>query len=105
MLSAILFRCCPETRRSVPSLLTGFLEEIAIFVAANAANINDVIWGKHVLRAAGGILCRSTGNQFGVVVLQELFVDAHVLLLGENSIVGLEAVLGQERGIAEALDV
>lgn len=44
------------------------------------------------LSTTSGVLGGSTGNQFGIVVVEEFFVEAHVLLLCENGIIGLEPI-------------
>jgi hypothetical protein len=50
------------------------------------------------LGTAGRVLCPSSSNELCVAVLEEVFVETHVLLFGENSIIGLHAVL-LEHGI------
>ena len=49
--------------------------------------------------AAGGVLGGAAGNEFGVTLL-EVVVEAHVLFLGENGVIGLEAVFLEESFIA-----
>lgn len=44
------------------------------------------------LGASGGVLGGAAGDEFGVAVLQQVFVEAHVLLFGEDGVVGLDAV-------------
>lgn len=45
-------------------------------------------------------MCCSSSNQFGIVVLQQFLIEAHVLFLGQDGIVGLEVVLLQKRLVA-----
>ena len=52
------------------------------------------------LSAAGRILGSTTSDEFSVVVLEQLLVEAHVLFLGQDGVVGLQAVLLEEGGIA-----
>lgn len=44
------------------------------------------------LSTTSGVLGCSTSDKFGIVVVEEFVVEAHVLLLGENRIIGLEPV-------------
>jgi hypothetical protein len=50
-------------------------------------------------------LCAASCDQFGGVIVQEVFVDSEVLFFGENGVVGLEAILFEELGIALGLDI
>jgi hypothetical protein len=76
------------------SLLADVLEGLAVLVLTNAANVQDGLGGQDVLGAAGGVLRSTTGDEDSIVVLDQVLVQAHVLLgVGEDSVVGLEAVL------------
>ena len=74
---------------SEASLFTDIFQELAVFVFAYAANIDcrvcgeDILWNnncqhsdltqlwqKSYLGTTGSILCCSTGNELGIVVLQ-----------------------------------
>lgn len=48
------------------------------------------------LRASCSVLSGTTSDELGVVVLEQIFVETHVLLLGEDGVVGLQAVLLEE---------
>jgi hypothetical protein len=48
------------------------------------------------LGSASSILCSAAGNELSIVVLHQVLVEAHVLLLGQDGIVGLQAVLLEE---------
>lgn len=50
------------------------------------------------LCSTGGILSSTTSNQLSIK-LQQLVVEAHVLLLREDSVVVLKSILLQESGI------
>jgi hypothetical protein len=50
------------------------------------------------LGTTGSVLGGTTGDQLGVPG-EEVLIDAHVLLLSENSIVGLQAILLEKSGI------
>jgi hypothetical protein len=79
------------------SFLADVLEGLAVLVLANAANVEDGLGGQDVLGTTGGVLRSTTGDEDGLVVLDQVLVQAHVLLgVGENSVVGLEAVLLEE---------
>jgi len=45
------------------------------------------------------ILRRPTRDEFGVVVLQQVFVEAHVFFLGQDGVVGFHAIFLEELGI------
>lgn len=82
-------------------LLVGLDEHIGVLVLSNAADEDDRVLGQHVLCASGSVLGGTTGVEVGLVVGQEVIVDAQVLVLGENGIVGLESVL-VEQGLVTA---
>lgn len=48
---------------------------------------------------SGRVLRRPTRDEFGVVVLQQVFVEAHVLFLGQDGVVGFHAIFLEELGI------
>lgn len=48
---------------------------------------------KEYLSASSGVLRGTAGDELGVVVLEKVFVEGHVFLLGENSVIGLDVVL------------
>ena len=50
-----------------------------------------------------GVLCSSAGYELCVVVLEQVFVEAHVLVFGEYSVVRFETVLGEHCFIARHL--
>ena len=63
----------------------------------------DVRKWKRYLCATGGVLGSTAGYELCVVVLEKVFVETHVLFLGEDGVVGLEAVLGEHCFIAGQL--
>lgn len=52
------------------------------------------------LSPSSRILRRPTGDEFGVVVLQQVLVQAHVLLLGQDGVVGFHAIFLEELGVS-----
>lgn len=76
-----------------------------VLVVTDTTDIDDAVGGQHVLGAAGRVLGRTASDQLGVVVVQEVLIEREVRLLGEDGVVGLEVVLGQEGLIAGGLDV
>lgn len=83
------------------SLLADVLEGLAVLVLANTANVEDRLGGQDVRGTAGGVLRSTTGDEHGLVVLNQILVETHVLLgVGEDRVVGLEAVLLEELLIA-----
>ena len=51
--------------------------------------------GRGYLCSTSGILRRTACDEFCVVVLEQVLVEAHVFFFGENGVVGLEAVFGE----------
>lgn len=47
------------------------------------------------LCTAGGVLRGAACDELRAVVLEQVFVEGHVLFFGEDGVVGLEAVLGE----------
>lgn len=69
-------------------------------VVADAADVEDRRGREDVLGAASGVLGRAAGDELRVVVLDQVFVEAHVFFLGEDGVVGLEAVFLEHGFIA-----
>jgi hypothetical protein len=90
----------PET-----SLLDSIVENSGVLVITNAAKVDDRVWGEHILSTTSGVLSSSAGDKLCGIVVQEVFVDIQVLLFGEDSIIGLEAIFGKECIIALSLDI
>lgn len=87
-------------------LLASVPEDRGVLVVAGAAQVDDAVSRKYVLGTTGRVLGGTAGNQLGIVVVEEVLVEVQVLLrIGEDSIIGLEAVLLEKCLIAEALDV
>lgn len=86
-------------------LLDRVVQDGGVLVVADAAEVDDGVGREEVLRAAGSVLRGAAGDELGVVVVQQVLVDALVLLLGQNGVVGLEAVFLEEGIVAEGLDV
>ena len=80
--------------------LARFGEERGVVVVADAADVEDGGRGEDVLGAAGGVLGCAAGDELGVVVLDQVFVQAHVFIFGEDGVVGLEAVVLEHGFIA-----
>lgn len=45
------------------------------------------------LSTTSGVLSSTSGNQFRIAVLDEVLIEAHVLLFGQNRVIGLHAIL------------
>ena len=56
--------------------------------------------GRRYLCTTCGVLCSSAGYELCIVVLEQVFVEAHVLVFGEYGVVWFEAVLGEHCFIA-----
>lgn len=86
-------------------LLDGIAEDGGVLVVAGAAEVDDRVGCEDVLGSAGGVLSGAAGDELGVVVVEEVLVDGEVLLLGEDGVVGLEAVFFEEGLVAKGLDI
>lgn len=86
-------------------LLDGVLEDGGVLVVADAAEVDDAVVREDVLGAAGGVLGGAAGDELGLEVVQQVLVDALVLVLGQDGVVGLEVVLGEELIVSIGLDV
>lgn len=86
-------------------VLYGIAQNFSVLVVANAAQEDDAVGWKQVLCAASSVLGAATGNQVGLVIVEEVLVQAEVLLFSEDGIVGLDAVLLEELLVAECLNV
>jgi len=60
---------------SKTSGLDGIVEDGGVFVVADSADEHDAVGGGNILSSARGVLGSATGNQFGGVVVEEIFVD------------------------------
>ncbi len=86
-------------------LLDGVPQDGGVLVVADAAEVHDAVRRQHVLGAAGRVLRRAAGDQLRVVVVQQLLVQRDVLLLGQNRVIRLQAILFQQRLVTGCLDV
>lgn len=86
-------------------LLDGVLEDGGVLVVTDAAEVDDAVVGQDVLGAAGRVLGGAAGDELGLEVVQQVLVDGLVLVLGQDGVVGLEAVLGEELIVSVGLDV
>ena len=57
--------------------------------------------GPYYLGSTSGVLRGTAGDQLGVAVVEQVVEDAHVFLLGEDGVVGFEAVFLEHGGVAE----
>lgn len=87
------------------SLLVGIFQGRSVLVVAHAADVDNGVFWEHVLRATSSVLCRTASNKLCVEVVEEVFVEAKMLLFGQNSIVLLQSILVQKSLVASGLDV
>jgi hypothetical protein len=85
--------------------LDGIVQSGGVLVVANTTKVDDAVGGQDVLGATGRVLGSTAGDELGVEVVEEVLVEAEVLLLGEDGVVGLEVVLLQESLVTDSLDV
>ncbi len=87
------------------NLLDGIAQDGRVLVVTDSSNEYNAVRRQDVLGTARGVLCRSAGNQLGLVVAEQVLEDASMLGLRQDRIVGLEAILLQERLVAKGLDI
>lgn len=87
------------------SLLDSIVEDGGVLVVTDTTEVDDAVGREEVLSTAGGVLGSTTSNQLSIVVLEEVLEEALVLLLSEDGVVGLEAVLLEESLVTEGLNV
>lgn len=85
--------------------LDGIVQGGGVLVVAHAAKVDDAVGRQHVLGASGSVLGSTAGDELGVEVVEEVFIEAEVLFLGEDGVVGLEVVLLQQGLVTDGLDV
>jgi hypothetical protein len=86
-------------------LLAGVAEDGGVLVVAGAAKVHDAVGRQDVLGAARRVLGRAAGDQFGIVVVEQVLEDVLVLGLGQDGVVGLKAVFLEQGLVAEGLNV
>ena len=85
-------------------LLAGTLEGLAVVVVTDTTNVQDGVVGEQVLSTTSSVLGSTTGDELSIQ-LHQILVETHVLVLGENGIVSLQAILLQKSIISTGLDV
>ena len=75
------------------SCLDSIVENGGVLIVASASEVHDTVRVQDVLCATGCVLGSTAGDELGVVVVEEVFVDAEVLVLGKDGVIGLEFVL------------
>jgi hypothetical protein len=85
--------------------LDGVVEDGRVLVVAGTADVDDAVGREDVLGTSGAVLGSTAGDELGIVVVEEVLVERDVLLLGEDGIVGLEAVLVEQGLITDSLDI
>lgn len=85
--------------------LDGVVEDGRVLVVAGTADVDDAVGREDVLGTSGAVLGSAASDELGIIVVQEVLVERDVLLLGEDGIVGLEAVLVEQGLVTDGLDV
>lgn len=85
--------------------LDSIVQDGGIFVVADSAKEYNAVGRENVLGSTSSVLGSTSGNQFGGVVVEEIFVDAGVFLFSEDGIVGLEAVFVEKGLVSLGLDI
>lgn len=85
--------------------LDGIVQSGSVLVITDTTEVDNAVVREDVLSTTGGVLSGTTSNQLSVVVVEEVFVERLVAVLGEDGIVGLEAILGKQLVVTDSLDV
>jgi hypothetical protein len=86
-----------EVFRLDASIGRDLLQSLTVLVLADAANVDNRLRLEDVGSASCSVLRSTTGDLDGLVVLEQVLVQTHVLLgVGEDRIVGLQAILVEE---------
>lgn len=85
--------------------LDGIAQSSSVLVVTDTAEVDDAVGGQDVLGATGRVLGSTAGDELGVEVVEEVLVEAEVLLFSEDGVVGLEVVLLQQGLVTDSLDV
>lgn len=48
--------------------------------------------GRMYLGTTSSVLSSTSGDEFGIVVLEKVFIEVHVFLFGQDGIVGFETI-------------
>lgn len=87
------------------SSLDGIVHDGRVLVITSTTEVDNAVGGQDVLGTTGRVLGGTASNQLGIVVVEEVLVQGEVLVLGENGIVGLEAVLVEKGLVTNGLDI
>ena len=90
----------------IRTLLSALLSQnLRILIVTYTAYVPYTICGKHVLGSSSGVLSSTAGDELGLPVVDQVLIDAHLVLFGEESVIEFEAVLFEHSVVAHALDV
>lgn len=83
---------------------TGLDELVGVGVLANTADVDGRFWWENILSSTASVLSSTSGNVAGAEGC-DLLVDGQVLLLSEDSIIGLQSILVEQSLVTIDLDV
>lgn len=86
-------------------LFDGIVEDGGVFVVVGVVEVDDRVGCEDVLGFVGGVLSGVVGDEFGVVVVEEVFVDGEVFFFGEDGVVRFEVVFFEEGFVVKGLDI
>lgn len=87
------------------SSLDSIVEDSRVLVVTGTTNVDNAVRRENVLSTSGAVLGSTAGNELGVVVVEEIFVERDVLFLSKNSVIGLQAILVKKSLVTLSLDV
>ena len=87
------------------SSLDGIVKDGRVLVVTSTTKVDDAVGREDVLGTSGSVLGGTTSDELGVVVVQEVLIERDVLLLSEDSVIGLEVILLEQCLITESLNV
>jgi len=74
-------------------LLDGVVEDGGILVVTDTTEVDHAVGRKDILGSTSRVLRGTASDQLGIVVVEQVLKDALVLLLGQDGVIGLEAIL------------
>jgi hypothetical protein len=86
-------------------LLVGLDQLLGVLVLADTSNKDNRVGGKDVLGTSSGVLGGTTGVQVDLEVVEQVVVETHVLLFGQDGVVRLEAILLEQLLVTNSLDI
>lgn len=87
--------CYAECVYLITLLFALLSQDAGVLVVSHTANVPDRVGSEHVLGTSSGVLGGATGDQLCVAVVDEVFIQAHLVGLGKEGVVKFQTILLQ----------